>query len=44
MSKNKEIVVRWTDEVLNQGNIDIVDEMFAEDFSWEMPFSPEPLR
>jgi steroid delta-isomerase-like uncharacterized protein len=44
MSKNKEIVVRWTDEVLNQGNIDVVDELFAEDFSWEMPFNPGPLH
>jgi ketosteroid isomerase-like protein len=44
MSKNKEIVVRWTDEVLNRGNIDIVGEMFAEDFSWDMPFNPEPLH
>jgi steroid delta-isomerase-like uncharacterized protein len=43
-SENKETVLRWTDEVLNQGNIDVVDELFAEDFRWQMPFNPEPLH
>jgi steroid delta-isomerase-like uncharacterized protein len=41
---NKEIVLRWAEEVLNQGKVDVVDELFAEDFVWHMPFSPEPLR
>jgi steroid delta-isomerase-like uncharacterized protein len=44
MSKNQAIVVRWTDEVLNRGNLDLVDELFAEDFTWEMPFNPEALH
>jgi steroid delta-isomerase-like uncharacterized protein len=44
MSKNKEIVLRWTEEVLNKGNMEAVDELFAEDFTWAMPFDPDPLH
>ena len=41
---NKDIVLRWAEEVLNQGRIGVVDELFADDFVWQMPFSPEPLH
>ena len=44
LSENKQVVLRWTDEVLNQGKVDVVDELFAQDFSWTMPFNHEPLR
>jgi steroid delta-isomerase-like uncharacterized protein len=42
--ENKAVVRRWAKEVVNQGNLDLVDELFAQEFSWEMPFSPEPLH
>jgi steroid delta-isomerase-like uncharacterized protein len=41
---NKEIVLRWAQEVLNEGRVDVVDELMADDFTWRMPFSREPLR
>jgi predicted ester cyclase len=44
MDENKAVVTRWADEVLNQGKLDVVDELFAEEFTWEMPFSTEPLH
>src|SRR5919109_2687113 len=42
--ENKAVVRRWADEVVNQGKLDLVDELFAEDFNWVMPFNPEPLH
>jgi steroid delta-isomerase-like uncharacterized protein len=44
MSQNHETVRRWAQEVLNQGRLDVVDEIFAPGFTWEMPFSEEPLH
>jgi steroid delta-isomerase-like uncharacterized protein len=44
MSENKAVVTRWAEEVLNQGKLEVIDELFADEFTWEMPFSPEPLR
>jgi steroid delta-isomerase-like uncharacterized protein len=41
---NKEVVLRWAEEVLNEGRVAIVDELMAGDFTWRMPFSREPLR
>lgn len=41
---NKEIVLRWAESVVNRGELNVVDELFAEEFSWEMPFNPEPLH
>lgn len=43
-SANKEIVLRWAESVVNRGELDVVDELFAEEFSWDMPFNPEPLH
>jgi steroid delta-isomerase-like uncharacterized protein len=41
---NKEVVLRWAEEVLNEGKVEVVDELMADDFTWRMPFSREPLR
>ena len=42
--KNKALVKRWAEEVANRGELDVVDELFSEEFKWEMPFNPEPLH
>jgi steroid delta-isomerase-like uncharacterized protein len=44
MSENKVVVTRWAEEALNQGKLDVIDELFADEFTWEMPFSAEPLH
>ena len=44
MSENKVVVTRWAEEVLNRGKLEVVDELFADEFTWEMPFSPDPLH
>jgi steroid delta-isomerase-like uncharacterized protein len=44
VAENKEVVLRWAEEVLNQRRIDTIDELMADDFTWRMPFAPEPLR
>jgi steroid delta-isomerase-like uncharacterized protein len=44
MSENTTVVTRWAEEVLNQGRLEVVDELFADEFTWQMPFSREPLR
>jgi steroid delta-isomerase-like uncharacterized protein len=41
---NKEVVLRWADEVLGEGKVEVVDELMADDFTWRMPFNREPLR
>ena len=39
--KNKAIVRRYTEEVWNQGNLAVVDEIFAADFVGHQPGSPD---
>jgi steroid delta-isomerase-like uncharacterized protein len=42
--ENKAVVRRWADEVVNQGNINLIDELFAQEFSSKNPFNPEPVH
>ncbi len=34
---NKAVVRRWFDEVINQGNLDVIDEIVAEDYRTHNP-------
>jgi ketosteroid isomerase-like protein len=38
---NKAVVRRFFDEAVNEGRVDVVDDLFSPRFSWQMPFSPE---
>ena len=39
---HRELVQRYFDEVTNKGNLDLVDEMFAADYSHHDPANPDP--
>jgi steroid delta-isomerase-like uncharacterized protein len=39
---NRELFQRYFDEVTNKGNLDLVDEMFAEDYKHHDPANPDP--
>jgi steroid delta-isomerase-like uncharacterized protein len=39
--QNKAVVRRFFDEAVNGGQVEVVDELFSPEFSWQMPFSPE---
>jgi steroid delta-isomerase-like uncharacterized protein len=41
--ENKVTARRFFDDVVNGGDLDLIDEQFAEDLAFHMPFSPEPL-
>lgn len=40
---NKAIAQRYIEEVLNRGNLQVVDELFAPTFVSHFPTSPDPL-
>jgi steroid delta-isomerase-like uncharacterized protein len=40
---NKTIVKRWVEEVVNKGDLDLIEELFSEEFLWTNPFSAEPM-
>lgn len=41
-AENKELVRRYFNEVANNGNLDLVDEMFAPDYLHHDPANPDP--
>ncbi len=41
---NKQIVLRWKDEIWNKRNMNIIDELYASDYIGHIAFSPGPIR
>jgi steroid delta-isomerase-like uncharacterized protein len=41
---NKQIVLRWKDEIWNKRNLNIVDELYAPDYRGHMASTPIPGR
>ena len=41
---NKRLVRRWTDEVWNQGKLDLIDELVAPDYVRQDPAWPEEVQ
>jgi steroid delta-isomerase-like uncharacterized protein len=39
---NRELFQRYFDEVTNKGNLELVDEMFAQDYVHHDPANPDP--
>jgi ketosteroid isomerase-like protein len=44
MTETETLVERFIEELPNRGNLDAADELFAQDFVWHVPYSPEPQR
>jgi steroid delta-isomerase-like uncharacterized protein len=42
--ENKAIVARYFNEVLNQGKLEVVDEIMSPNFAFRIPTLPEPVR
>lgn len=42
--ENKALARRWAEDVMNQGNLDAVDEIYASDFVAHDPTMPEDVR
>ena len=42
--KNKAIARRWSNEIWNNGNVDIIDELYADDFVSHYPGFPTADR
>lgn len=42
--QNKTVIRRYIEDVVNRGDLDLVDELYAEQVMFHMPFSPEPLH
>jgi steroid delta-isomerase-like uncharacterized protein len=40
--ENKAVARRFFDDAVNGRDLDVIDEIFAEDFVYHVPFSPEP--
>jgi steroid delta-isomerase-like uncharacterized protein len=38
---HKAVVRRFFDEAVNEGRVEVVDELFSSRFFWQMPFSPQ---
>jgi steroid delta-isomerase-like uncharacterized protein len=41
---NRAIVTRYFNEVMNQGKLDVIDEIMAPNFAFRIPTLPEPVR
>jgi steroid delta-isomerase-like uncharacterized protein len=41
---NKAIAKRFIEEMVNQGNLDLADELYTDEFSFHHPFAPEPAK
>lgn len=41
---HKAIIRRFADEVVNDGNVDVIDELVDEDAVFYFPFAPEPVH
>lgn len=42
--ENKALVARYFNEILNQGKLDVVEEIMSPDFAFRIPTLPEPVR
>ncbi len=42
--ENKALVRRLLEEVFNEGDLDLIDELFADEFVFHDPASPEEIR
>ena len=42
--ENKQLVLRWKDEIWNKRNVNIVDELYAPDYIGHMAGTPGPIR
>jgi steroid delta-isomerase-like uncharacterized protein len=42
--ENKALVRRYDEEVWNKGNLDVIEELFAPDYVFRDPASPEEVR
>jgi hypothetical protein len=43
-AENKEITRRWLEEVFGEGKLDLIDELFADEFVGRNNTAPEPVR
>ena len=41
---NKQIVGRYFNEVMNQGKLDVIDEIMSPNFAFRIPTIPDPIR
>lgn len=41
---NKQLVLRWKDEIWNKRNLNIIDELYAPDYRGHMAAAPEPIQ
>lgn len=41
---NRALVSRYFNEVMNQGKLDVIDEIMASNFTFRIPTMPEPVR
>jgi len=44
VDENRAIVARYFNEVMNEGDLGVVDEVFAPNFAFRIPTLPEPVR
>jgi steroid delta-isomerase-like uncharacterized protein len=42
--ENKQLVLRWKDEIWNKRNVNIVDELYAPDYVGHISGTPGPVR
>jgi steroid delta-isomerase-like uncharacterized protein len=42
--ENLRLIGRYFDELMNQGRLEVIDELIAERFSFHIPTLPEPIR
>ncbi len=42
--ENKQLVLRWKDEIWNRRNMNIVDELYASDYVGHVAGTPGPIR
>lgn len=43
-ANNKELARKYPEEAINEGNLDVIDEIFAPDLVWDNNILPEPLQ
>ena len=41
---NKSVVGRYFDEIMNKGDLAVIDELMAPDFAFHIPTLPDPMR
>lgn len=43
-SRNRDIVERYFGQILNEGNLDLIDELFSDDFQFHITTLPLPVK